>query len=106
MQTRPHVPPDNESLIKQVIQAQLNGDCELRETGHKFSNHESAFAKVQQYAFANGFDVVETQWDPKQHRRAYSCVHFGKPKNWRKLQGEALSRETFGALDGATANGE
>ncbi|KAA8896513.1 hypothetical protein FN846DRAFT_993708 [Sphaerosporella brunnea] len=93
MQTRPQAPPDPEALIQQVIQEQFNGDCELPETGDKFSHHESAFAKWR-------------QWDPQQHRRVYSCVHFGKPKNWRKLQGEAVSRETYDALDGATENGE
>jgi hypothetical protein len=74
MQTRPKAPPETEALIQQVIQQQFNGDCELPETGDKFSHHESAFAKVQQYAFANGFAVVESQWDPKQHRRVYFCA--------------------------------
>jgi hypothetical protein len=106
MQTRPEAPPETEALIPQVIQEQFNGDCELPETGDKVGHHESAFAKVQQYTFANGFVMVESQWDPKKHRRVYSCVHFGKPKNWRKLQGEAVSRETYDALDGATENGE
>ncbi|KAA8894951.1 hypothetical protein FN846DRAFT_894605 [Sphaerosporella brunnea] len=69
-------------------------------------HHASAFAEVPKYAFANGFAVVEWQWDAEQHRRVYSCVHLGKPKNWRKLQAQAVSREKYDAFDGAAENGE
>jgi len=73
--------PATEALIQQVIAEEFAGQVELPETGVQFSDASTAFQRVQQYAFANGFAVVETQWDPQQQRRVYSCVHYGKPAN-------------------------
>jgi len=60
--------PATEALIQKVIVEELPGQVELPETAVQFSDASTAFQHVQQYAFANGFAVVETQWDPQQQR--------------------------------------
>jgi hypothetical protein len=105
---RPAARPETEALIQRVIAEKFggHGNCSLPETGDQFIDPGSAFARVQQYAFAHGFAVVESQWDPQQHRRVYSCVHYGKPKNTRKLVSDAVSRETYNELDGVNDEGQ
>ncbi|KAF8537661.1 hypothetical protein BDD12DRAFT_887165 [Trichophaea hybrida] len=58
--------PATEASIQQVIAKEFAGQVELPETGVQFSDASTAFHRVQQYAFANGLAVVETQWDPQQ----------------------------------------
>jgi hypothetical protein len=90
---RPTASEDTEQLIAQVVQSTFGGwdKCKLPDTGAQFSHPESAFARIQQYAFVQGFAVVQTQ--KEQHRRVFSCVHYGKPPNKRKITSDAVSRE-------------
>jgi hypothetical protein len=60
--TRPAAAPSTEALIKQVIDGFGGpGACTLPEDKEVFSHHEAAFERVQRYAFANGFAIVESQ---------------------------------------------
>jgi hypothetical protein len=60
--TRPAAAPATEALIKQVINKFVGtGACTLAEDKEVFSHHEAAFERVQRYAFANGFAIVESQ---------------------------------------------
>jgi hypothetical protein len=63
--TRPAAAPAVEAVIKQVIDEKFGGPaaCTLPEDKEVFSHHEAAFDRVQRYAFANGFAVVESQVD-------------------------------------------
>jgi hypothetical protein len=105
-QMRPAARPETEALIQRVIAEKFggHGNGSLPETEDQFIDPGSAFARVQQYAFAHGFAVVESQWD--HHRWVYSCVHYGKPKNTRKLVSDAVSRETSNELDGVNNEGQ
>jgi hypothetical protein len=59
--TRPAAAPATEALIKQVIDELGPGACTLPDDKEVFSHHEVAFERVQRYAFANGFAIVESQ---------------------------------------------
>jgi hypothetical protein len=60
--TRAAAAPSTEALIKQVIDGFGGpGACTLPEDKEVFSHHEAAFERVQRYAFANGFAIVESQ---------------------------------------------
>jgi hypothetical protein len=122
--TRPAASPETEILIKQVIK-DFGGPaaCTLPEDKEVFSHHEAAFERVQRYAFANGFAVVETQVcimlarmgiplgnnfakvDKKKHCRVFSCVHYGKPPNKRKLTSDAVKKEVFEKMGGNDEEG-
>ncbi|KAF8242742.1 hypothetical protein K440DRAFT_638551 [Wilcoxina mikolae CBS 423.85] len=93
---RPKALPETEALIQQVI---AEASCDLPLQGKEFTHYDSAFACVQRFAFANGFAVVETQYDAKQQRRVYSCVHHGKPANTRKITPNAVRKEIFNEMD-------
>ncbi|KAF8537633.1 hypothetical protein BDD12DRAFT_982030 [Trichophaea hybrida] len=73
---------------------------DLPAEGEQFSDAESAFKRVQQYAFANGFAAVQTQKNEKMQIRVLSCVHYGKSANKRKLTGDAVRKEVYNELDG------
>jgi hypothetical protein len=105
--SRPAAAPATEALIKQVIDENFGGPaaCTLPEDKEVFSHHEAAFERVQRYAFANGFAVVESQVDKRAHRRVFSCVHYGKPANKRKLTGDAVRKEIFEQMDGKDEKG-
>jgi hypothetical protein len=45
------------------------------------------------------------QYDVKQQRRVYSCVHYGKPANNRKITPNAVRKEIFNEMDGVDGNG-
>jgi hypothetical protein len=55
---RPTGDAATEALIQPVIEGDFGGDVTLRIAGQQFSAAESAFEKVQHYAFASGFAVV------------------------------------------------
>jgi hypothetical protein len=60
--TCPAAAPATEALVKQVIDEFGGpGACTLPEDKEVFSHHEAAFERVQRYAFANGFVIVESQ---------------------------------------------
>jgi hypothetical protein len=71
-----------------------------------FSHHEAAFERVQRYAFANGFAIVESQVDKRAHHRVFSCVHHGKPANKRKLTAEPVRKEVFDEIGGRDEDGQ
>ncbi|KAA8892662.1 hypothetical protein FN846DRAFT_896661 [Sphaerosporella brunnea] len=97
-------PPQKPSgLSNQVIEEKFGGVSELPSDEEQFSHPESAFGLAQQYAFANGFAVVQTQ--KRKHRRVFSCVHFGKPPNKRKITGDAGSKKYFMEMDGVDTTG-
>jgi hypothetical protein len=102
-QSRPKASPETELLIQQVIEEKFGGVSELPSDEEQFSHPESAFALVQQYAFANGFAVVQTQ--KEKHRRVFSCVHYGKPPNKRKITSDAVSKEYFMEMGGVDTTG-
>jgi hypothetical protein len=54
--------PVTEALIQPVIAEKFGGcgNCSIPETGDQYIDPESAFARVQQYAFFHGFAVVES----------------------------------------------
>jgi hypothetical protein len=93
-----------EFLIQEAIKA-FGGAIDLPAEGEQFSDAESAFKHVQQYAFANGFAVVQTQKDEKKQIRVFSCVHYGKGANKRKLTGDAIRKEVYNELDGVDDKG-
>jgi hypothetical protein len=76
---------------------------ELPSDEEEFSHPESAFALVQQYAFANGFAAVQTQ--KEKPRRVFSCVHYGKAPNKRKITSDAVSKEYFMEMGGVDTTG-
>lgn len=88
-----------------MIAEEFARQVELPETGVQFSDTSTAFQRVQQYAFATGFAVVETQWDPQQQRRVYSCVHYGKPANRRKITVDTVRKEIFEEMSGVDSEG-
>jgi hypothetical protein len=100
--TRPAASPATEALIRQVIDDKFGGSaaCTLPEDKEVFSDHEAAFERVQRYAFATGFAIVESQVDKIAHRRVFSCVHHGKPANKRKRTAEPVRKEIFDEMEG------
>ncbi|KAL7268826.1 hypothetical protein RUND412_008537 [Rhizina undulata] len=95
---RPTATPAIEGLIEQVIRDNFNKEYKLPAAGDQFTDHYSAFQRVQQFAFANGFAVVEAQ--VKSNRRVFSCVHYGKSANKRNLESNAVPVEVFEELGG------
>jgi hypothetical protein len=105
--TRPAAAPAIDALIKQVIDGQFGGPaaCTLSEDKTVFSHHEKAFERVQNYAFTNGFAVVESQVDRKKHCRVFSCVQYGKPSNKRNLTNDAVKKDIFEEMEGKGGEG-
>ncbi|KAA8905883.1 hypothetical protein FN846DRAFT_907241 [Sphaerosporella brunnea] len=97
--------PETERLIQQVIAESFGGDASIPYEGEKFSDPESALQRLKQYAFAQGFAVVEIQRSEKEQRRTYACVHYGKHKNKHKLTGEPVRKEIFQELNGVDDEG-
>jgi hypothetical protein len=94
-----------EALIQQVINTTFAGQVSLPGEGEQFSDPAVAFQRLQQVAFASGFAVVVTQKDETQQRRRFSCVHFGKTPNKRKLTAEAIRKEVYQEHDGRDTDG-
>jgi hypothetical protein len=61
LQVRPPASLATETVIQQVIAGQFGGECSLPDDREVFSDHINAFQRVQQYAFANGFAITESQ---------------------------------------------
>ncbi|KAA8895203.1 hypothetical protein FN846DRAFT_894381 [Sphaerosporella brunnea] len=96
---------ETERLIQQVIAERFGGDASLSYDGEKFLDPESAFQRLTQYAFAQGFAVVEIRRSEKEQRRTDACVHHGKPKNEHKLAGEPVRKDVFEKLNGVDDEG-
>ena len=97
---RPTGDAATEALIQQVIEGDFGGYVTLSIAGQQLSDAESAFEKMQHYAFASGFAVVTTQKDEINQRRTFSCVHYGKTPNKRKLTGDAVRKELYQEMEG------
>jgi hypothetical protein len=69
------------ALIEDVLRTFAIGGADLPAERHQFSDAASAFQQFRQYAFSQGFAVVETQKGEKRQLRVFSCVHHGKGKN-------------------------
>jgi len=93
-------------LIEDVLRTFAIGGADLPAEGHQFSDAASAFQRFQQYAFSEGFAVVETQKDEMLQLRVFSCVHYGKGKNKRKLTGDAVRKEIYQEMDGVDEKGQ
>jgi hypothetical protein len=102
---RPTGDAATKALIQQVIAGDFDGDVTLPIAGQQFSDAKSAFENVQHYAFASGFAVVTTQKDEINQRRTFSCVHYGKTPNKRKLTGDAVQKELYQEMEGRDGGG-
>jgi hypothetical protein len=83
--------PTTEALIQEVIAAECAGQVELPVTGTKCSDTSTAFQLVQQYAFANGFVVVDTMGFSATGTSVFICTLYqaSKPKeNYRRCCAE------------------
>jgi hypothetical protein len=105
---RPSETEITRSLIQSVIKQRFGGQIAMPQEGEQFDTSEDAFQRVQQYAFASGFAVVQTQIDLKNERRVFSCVHSGKTKDTHKLLDSTgiVSKETFEELGGLDDDGK
>lgn len=75
-QKRPRVDDETEALIEHVVMNKFGGHdkCKLPANFTLFSSLEDAKEQLQRYALVNGFAIVETQNDIKNHRYVYSCA--------------------------------
>ncbi|KAF8537849.1 hypothetical protein BDD12DRAFT_886854 [Trichophaea hybrida] len=83
----------------------FGGEVTLPKPGDRFTEPESAFCRIQLFAFANGFSIAQTQRGEKQQRRVYSCVHHGKADNKRKIAADAIRKEVYKELGGVDEAG-
>ena len=55
--------------------------------GEVFESFQEYFARLQGYAFSQGFAVVTLSSNKKKARAEFGCIHHAKEtKNWRKLE--------------------
>ena len=69
--------------------------------GEVFNSFQECFARLQDYAFSNGFAVVTLSLGTKKARAQFGCVHRAEEtKNWRKpekrIEKDLATRDVVG----------
>ncbi|KAF8538416.1 hypothetical protein BDD12DRAFT_806168 [Trichophaea hybrida] len=101
LQVRPQASLATETtLIQQVTAGQFGGECSLPDDREVFSDHITAFQRVQQYAFADGFAITESQ-----HCWVFSCVHHRKSGNKHNITDKVVRKEIFLEMGGKDEEG-
>ncbi|KAF8426523.1 hypothetical protein BGX38DRAFT_1334762 [Terfezia claveryi] len=82
----PRLDPALILAVQSAVNSITVSHCQAPTSGEIFDNPDTAFVRLQDYAFVMGFAVVKTAGSITMGRVRYACIHHGQRRNYWDLQ--------------------